>query len=69
MDRMAAKQMRTRNPDARDRYLNDCREKSEFLFTSLEMNKDKLSEYDYLSVAETAEYLEQQSIGIEGIDF
>jgi hypothetical protein len=67
--RERAKKERSENPQARDTYLKRCGEISDEMFKALEQNKNMLSEADYLSIAETAEYLEDQSTGIEGVDF
>jgi hypothetical protein len=63
------KKERHNNPVKRDEYLRKCGEQADSIFAALARNGAELSEDAYLSIAETAEYLEKESIGIEGIDF
>lgn len=71
---------RDADPQKRDEYLKKCGEQSGAIFSALEKARieskslpdghpDKLSEDDYLSIASTAEYLENESVGVEGVDF
>lgn len=71
---------RDADPQKREEYLKKCREQSEAIFSALEKGKQeseklpeghpfKLSEDDYLSIASTAEYLENESVGVEGVGF
>lgn len=74
------KKERNADPQKRDEYLKKCGEQANAIFSALEKGRmeseklpeghpDKLSEDDYLSIASTAEYLENQSVGVEGVDF
>lgn len=74
------KKERDADPRKRDEYLKKCGEQADAIFSALEKARieskhlpeghpDKLSMEDYLSYAETAEYLENQSVGVKGVDF
>ncbi|MDE3135922.1 MAG: hypothetical protein KGL59_05080 [Acidobacteriota bacterium] len=65
----AVRKERSEDPERRDAYLKKCGEQADDMLKALEQNKGSLCEEEYLSIAETAEYLENESSGIEGIDF
>lgn len=57
------------NENQRREYRERCSRQSDEIFKALEEQRENLSEDDYLSIAETAEYLENESVGKEGVDY
>jgi len=73
MDRKQAAKQRKENPVKRDEYLRRCSEQAKSIYDAVAQAnfslRDERQREDYLSILETAEFLEQEGIGKEGVDF